>query len=248
MIQIPIPLVEYILLGPEDDRRQLQDSPILGDVWIEFGKNPDKRLDLLIAPYRGEHPGDVAAAIDEGLSEREADEAGIAFLQGVVVARLTFEEVMRVVAPKTKWWIVRRAEELSKYNQDKMKATITKILEAAKKWHAKKAESQELLAVERFLTLTALILWAGSHDPQTTSATKSTEEQISLVLTRAESSVDDIVKQLSDLAKKMWLDATVDPIVWQVSRNRAAMPSISRSVPAVKADAATTLFKVNCSE
>ena len=32
---VPRWLVEFILLGPEDDRRQLQDSPILGDVWID---------------------------------------------------------------------------------------------------------------------------------------------------------------------------------------------------------------------
>jgi serine protease AprX len=35
-IPIPRTLVEFILLGPEDDRRQLQDSPILGEVWVEY--------------------------------------------------------------------------------------------------------------------------------------------------------------------------------------------------------------------
>ena len=39
-IPIPGPLVDFILLGPFDDRRQLQDSPILGDVWAEFGIGP----------------------------------------------------------------------------------------------------------------------------------------------------------------------------------------------------------------
>ena len=34
-IPIPSPLVEFILLGPLDDLLQLQDSPILGDVWVE---------------------------------------------------------------------------------------------------------------------------------------------------------------------------------------------------------------------
>jgi len=249
MISIPSPLVEYILLGPQDDRRQLQDSPILGDVWVEYGKNPANRLDLLIAPYRGEHPGDVAAAIDKGLDEQDEDEARIAFLQGVVVACLTFEELIKIVAPKTKWWISKR-ETLAEYNLVKMKSTIGKILDAAMRWHAKTGQGypQELLATERFLTLTALILWAGSYDPKTTTATTSSEEQIALVLQHADSDVDGMVKQLNDLAKIMWRDLTVDPLVWQVSRNRAAMPSISRSVPAVKADAATTLFKVNCSE
>jgi serine protease AprX len=47
-IEIPRALVEHMLLGPPDDRRQLQDSPILGDVWIAFASRPDQAIDLLI--------------------------------------------------------------------------------------------------------------------------------------------------------------------------------------------------------
>jgi serine protease AprX len=39
-----------------------------------------------------------------------------------------------------------------------------------------------------------------------------------------------------------------DPLVWTVSLNRRALPAITRSVPAVKADAARTLFTVDSSE
>jgi serine protease AprX len=251
MIQIPTPLVEFILLGPQDDRRQLQDSPILGDVWVEYGKNPAERIDLLIAPYRGEHPGDVAAAIDDGLPDAKEDKASIAFLQGVVVASLTFEELIRIVAPKTSWWIVRKKNgTLAKYNPVERKSTIQLILDAAEQWNQKTGHGtpQELLAIQRFLTLLALIVWAASHDPGPIQDTKTTEEQIALVLERAKADLDGMVKLLDDLVQKMWSDKTVEPMVWQVSRNRSAMPSISRSVPAVKADAATTLFKVNCSE
>jgi hypothetical protein len=35
-----------------DDRRQLQDSPVLGDVWIAYAAKPAVTLDLLITPYR----------------------------------------------------------------------------------------------------------------------------------------------------------------------------------------------------
>jgi serine protease AprX len=111
-LSIPRPLVELILLGPSNDRRQLQDCPILGDVWIEFGKKPAGRLDLLISPYMTKHAGVVAAAIDEGLGYCEADDpANIAYLQGLVAARLTFDEVLRVVVPKTKWWIDKWTKE-----------------------------------------------------------------------------------------------------------------------------------------
>jgi len=112
-IRVPSPLVEFILLGPSDDRRQLQESPILGDVWIAFAKAPDKSVELLITPYKTQPAGDVAAAIETGIAETAATDttrtelarrANIAYLQGIVVAQLTFAEVLGVVAPMTKWW------------------------------------------------------------------------------------------------------------------------------------------------
>ena len=40
-----------------------------------------------------------------------------------------------------------------------------------------------------------------------------------------------------------------EPLVFQVSLNRDALPALTKSIPAVKADAAkTAVFKVNCSE
>jgi hypothetical protein len=42
-------LVELVLLGPTNDQRQLQDSPILGDVWIAFAAGPAEPMDRLIA-------------------------------------------------------------------------------------------------------------------------------------------------------------------------------------------------------
>jgi hypothetical protein len=107
-IPIPTPLVEFILLGPLDDRRQLQDSPILGDVWVEFGKKPAEPIDLLISPFRGKHASEVAELLDKDLEK--SDHADVAFLQGLVVARLTFFELLRFVLPKTKWWIDKRKD------------------------------------------------------------------------------------------------------------------------------------------
>src|SRR6187551_2198993 len=99
-IKIPRSLVEFILLGPEDDRRQLQDSPILGDVWIEFAKAPGVKQELLITPYKDRPAGLVAAQ----LAACKIEDAHIAYLQGIVAARLTLEEVVRLVVPMTYWW------------------------------------------------------------------------------------------------------------------------------------------------
>jgi serine protease AprX len=109
-VTIPRSLVEYVLLGPEGDRRQLQDSPILGDVWIAFAKEPGEPQELLITPYMERTAGDVAIAIDDLIMKDRAvhslakELAHIAYLQGIIAARLYFEEVLRVVVPMTGWW------------------------------------------------------------------------------------------------------------------------------------------------
>jgi serine protease AprX len=261
MILIPSSLVEFILLGPSDDRRQLQDSPILGDVWVEFGKKPSDRCDLLIAPYRGKRAGDVATTIYGGLNNDGA-KADIAFLQGLIAARLTFEEVMRVVVPKTGWWTKKREDqvglegtpkapphEVESYDEKKVKSILEDVLGAADEWHKKGAiRSLNLSSLERFLVLSALLLWAGSA-PGSKDELKSVDEQIDYLLQEAKQHLDDMSHRLVGMTEEMVKDPTRrdQPLVWQVSRNRSAMPAISKSVPAVKADAATTLFKVDCS-
>src|SRR5271165_6714714 len=100
-IEVPRSLIEFILLGPEDDRRQLQDSPILGDVWVEFAKKPGERLELLITPYKEQAAGTVAYELSQCQEIRDAD---IAYLQGIVAAKLSFEEVLRFIVPMTYWW------------------------------------------------------------------------------------------------------------------------------------------------
>ena len=50
-IEVPRELVLKHLVQSMDDRRHLQDSPILADVWLEFAKKPDEPRDLLITPH-----------------------------------------------------------------------------------------------------------------------------------------------------------------------------------------------------
>src|SRR4051812_35809950 len=94
-------VVEFILLGPTHDRRQLQDSPILGDVWAEFAGNPGAAVDLLISPDRTEAAGPVASTLAHRLQSADAPapapgrEAHVAYLQSIIAARLSFDELLR---------------------------------------------------------------------------------------------------------------------------------------------------------
>src|SRR5690242_14995385 len=122
-VSIPRSLVEHILLGPTGDRRQLQDSPILGDVWIAFAKDPGKPQELLITPHNAQTAGKVAIELNDLIAEERKTEprehdADIAYLQGIIAARLYFDEVLRVVVPTTEWWISpRNKKEMLPYER-----------------------------------------------------------------------------------------------------------------------------------
>ena len=58
-----------------------------------------------------------------------------------------------------------------------------------------------------------------------------------------------VTKPLANLFEEILASPLdTEPLVWQISLNRSATPALTRSVPAVKADAARSLFRVDCSE
>lgn len=106
---IPRPVLENFLLGPEVGRRFMQDSPILPDVWFEYGAAPDAARSLLITPFETTAASLVAyelannLAADANLSTDEPD-FGVAYLHGVVSARISFHQLVTGALPMTGWW------------------------------------------------------------------------------------------------------------------------------------------------
>ena len=281
-ISIPRALVEFVLLGPTHDRRQLQDSPILGDVWIAFAAAPDKPAELLIAPHREQAASAMAFAIDERIS-REPGEGGadIAPLHGIVAARLYFRELLRIVVPMTAWWQSARIQkhvqaysagvdaprgdvpsELERDTAARLDRIATAILALARHWKTGFAgglDEDLLPALDRYLALAGLILWAGAAGrgpaaaPGTPPATPppappGTAREADLAEALASVKAQEIVSIVLDLLG-MIREAREDrTLVWQISLNRTAIPALDRSVPAVKADAARRLFGVDCTD
>lgn len=245
-IAIPRSLIEFILLGPEDDRRQLQDTPILGDVWIEFAKNPGASLELLITPYKEHAAWRVASSLSDCKEIKNSD---IAYLQGIVAARLSFEEVLRFVVPMTSWWNDKRISgAIQKYGDlAAMEKVVAQLMDAAGKWQAKQNETpmQDVEIAKRFITLAGLILWAEGEPDLKGWDDFASKEQISRIL-KKRGLARKIAARLAKV--KMPEGAEKEGLVWTVTLNRRATPALSKSVPAVKADAARTLFTVNCSE
>ncbi|MDP9178285.1 MAG: S8 family peptidase [Gemmatimonadota bacterium] len=253
-ISIPRAFVEFVLLGPTNDRRQLQDSPILGDVWLAFASTPDKAIELLIAPHR-EHPaGEVAMLIDERIKRPpEQEGADISPLNGIVAARLYFNELLEVVMPMTVWSHSKRIRDqyVTFGNEEsgaiRLNRVVTAIVELAKQWKTgfEGSLSDDLLpAFDRFVALTGLILWAREQNaPDKLPPGAASDEVLSAALENVKAqAIHNLVVPLLERIQP------AEELVWQISLNRAATAALDRSIPAVKADAARTLFGVDCSD
>lgn len=250
-------LVELVLLGPTNDRRQLQDSPVLGDVWIAYAMKPADAVDLLITPHKTQAAGPVAVRIAKRLDRLElprgpGQDSQIAYLQGLVAGRLFFEELLRVIVPMTQWWNDRKIQEgLLQYDDS---TRLTKRIQAVLDWTRAEDEDEqtraasafaEFSALDRYVSLAGIILWA-SQQPKNKKAPKGAGDALLKLKSPA-----PIVKLLGAVFKKLLDDPDFEPgestpQIWQVSLNRKAMPALVRSVPSVKGDAARTLFNVRC--
>jgi hypothetical protein len=257
-IPIPRTFVEHVLLGPLDDRRQLQDSPILGDVWLAFARKPNACIDLLITPYKDKAAPTVAIALHDQLSGRRKEDPKIACLQGIVAAQLYFADVLRAVVPMSGWWqSARIQQELRAYldeeaGPEKLNRAIDYILGVGRQWNEwngrfPPAVGDHCSALDRYVALTGLLLWAARQRPPRRASTAAHAEQVfAQILEKASCQV--IADLLIALFDQIYVPEPACKLVYQVSKNRTAATAIARSVPAVKGDAARLLFKVDCSK
>jgi hypothetical protein len=93
------------IFGTKQLKRYTQDSPVMPDVWLQFGREPDAALDLLLEPFAGSTPAELARAVlDADHSPTATQPIELAYNQSHVAAKLTFEEMLRSVLPLSKWW------------------------------------------------------------------------------------------------------------------------------------------------
>ena len=252
-LPIPAALVDLVLLGPADDRRQLQDSPILGDVWMAYAADASSVQDLLMTPHKQSTAGIVASQIATRLENTKIarhEPHEIAYLQGLVAARLDLAELLKVIVPMTHWWSDRKIPAaLAKYQAPDLKKKLSELFSTIAISESGESRShREFPPLERYLALAGLLLWARHKGGEQTTATEplSPLAIVALVL----KDMNDFYAGLLAVYDQI-LNSTVkksDALIFQVSLNRRVSPAIVRSVPAVKGDAARTLFKVNTSK
>ena len=255
-------LVDLVLLGPSVDRRQLQDSPVLGDVWAAFAMNPAQPKDLLITPAREMAAGPVAVIIAKRLGEvksagEDAADARVAYLQGLVAAHLSFRQLLRVIVPMTRWWKDRRVQNrIATYTDTPVLDPVVQAMIAWAQATSQDARARageafaQYSALDRYVALAGIILWAGYRSSDASASYQGIGDAMA-DLTEPEpvvAALRDMFTQIRQDLKQDESGTWTEPQIWMVNLNRRAMPALSKSVPAVKGDAARTLFRVHCND
>ncbi len=249
-------LVDLILLGTPESKRQLQDSPILGDVWAAYAVHPCRPLDLLITPYKDQPAGTVAAELARRISEKitfprgQGEMADVAYLQGFIAARLYFSEVLKIAVPMTRWWIEKKIGkkfDLDAYIETTLKPEIETII----KWARSNEESSRLnhsqyltkfSALDRYAALSSIILFACKKGNNETGSDNNIGKLIEEI-NEAEPFINEFRNIIEEIRQGKILQ---EARIWQISLNRKVMMALDKSVPSVKGDAVKTLFNVKC--
>ncbi len=129
-------------------------------------------------------------------------------------------------------------------------------------------DDKQFSPLDRYIGLAGLILWVGAPFLRVDRDDADILPPIDIeeVFRRYGPNIDEIVNGLMMLDRQIRADAPAaaneagkpqtketdeqsegaSALIFQVSLNRRASAALDKSVPAVKADAARTLFKVNC--
>jgi subtilisin family serine protease len=262
--------LEQLIFGVAEARRFTQDSPILPDVWIRYGTadhaDPLRlSVDLLLTPHRNDPVGKVADVLAEYLEGARAEPrfeqqhpdyepTGLAYNQTTVVARLYFDELLRAVLPMSKWWQDYGGGPRNKPIDFESAVTRKRLADALdvleKSESARRGMSAD--SSRRGWTPTAELLWlvrlagvmlAASKEPDLDSL-RERERRFQAIL----ADHPRIAREFCDAIAGHFVPGNGAPKLFMVSVNRRAAPSVSRSVLAIKADAARLLFGLSCEQ
>lgn len=260
--------------------RRTQDSPVMPDVWLRYirlaekianarvdGSNPpNDMVDLLLTPWSGDRPGDIASKLRERLKPIDTETltdgrqrvvqrfsaARVALSGSRVVACVDFETLVRDVVPLTGWW---------KGLFQKKKGAVAEKFDVVIKRIEKKPSGTDF-ELFRYAALVGFIdslLNANSQEeierlakvahrlgpPQDETAPEQEDEQ--------EGEQEEKYKVPADICEraKNIMRPDDDAIasdrkgIFLISLNRRASQSLFESRATVKADAANRVFEIN---
>ena len=256
-------IIEDLIYGPPDAaRRYTQDSPILPDVWMQYGASLDEPQDLLLTPFFGATAGDVARHLRDTLAQHRKSggqgraDPDVAYNRTYVATRLYFDELICLVLPLTGWWVAEFHQQ-GATRQVRTSLPLAKIKANARFRNRFVTMLEELDAEERgyahdrrgsghrvstdvvwMVRLAGTVAWARDEANR-----KKGSKPVSVRPTSTQ-----LIASAAELFSKVSEPDPATKRVWLVNLNREARTAMRQSVLAVKADAARFLFKVRCSD
>lgn len=246
---------DQLIFGSPGDWRQTQDSPVLPDVWKAYAdRAPDTPLDLLMVPHRGSTVAQLASGLREHLRGGNETPVGpvdpsetepvrswrrprIAYNESSLAATFRFSEMIAVALPLSRWWAFNVA---GRFGQLKTKAFRDRLA-----WLLDVSEAPDGVSRRRRTTDDPdwNLLWLVRVVGVIAGADTSREREHLLAQVGAKTA-ERLVEVFTSITEDIrphegW------PLLWSISRNRAAFSAVFRSVPTVKADAARRLFQID---
>lgn len=266
--------LETLIFGDAARRRFTQNSPVLPDVWLAFGADDGsaedeenlprqdvRRVNLLIEHNRANSVADLSVAIRRCLEEERGtahhqdwhptgpQPTGLGQNHSYLTVTVSFDEVVRVLLPLSPWW--RRcfsptpsadgslwALHPRDLDREEIRQKLVTYISPAKrleKFHYAATESDRP---------TPELIWfaqlAGRIEHERLEHRHAKKPRIP----RPEDIIDafaSLVASIDAGSESAW-----GSVLWRINRNRRIRSALTRSVPAIKADAAERLFEVSC--
>lgn len=258
-------VVRAVMYGAGTHRRFMQESPILPDVWAYYLEHlANDRAKLLIVPWWGNPPFEVARRLGERLGAESFERTHTVYNRTMVASELTLADLIHDVIPLTGWYgtilqsirtkrTSRTAKRSRKGKSSRISLPLPKpdeVWEDIGRPDNPKYQFPELLS---FIRIAGLIAYAKKHPPQE-------EAEIALLLEKVaknESDRRDICERIGRIVLDGWtkvLEKTSLPepvgqasgMIFAVHLNRRAALAVKHSAKTIKADAASKLFSIDC--
>ncbi len=233
------------IFGTEQLKRFTQDSPVMPDVWLQYGGDPNAKLDLLLEPYEGTTTGELAKAVLKAdYSPNATEPIELAYNGSHVAVRLTFRQMLRSILPLSEWWQEHLwpgdAESVATILEARRAEIIAGLQEPMREQGRRPTAAGELSGtLIWFVGLIGRITWEAAHPDD-----DQPDEEPPAGLTY-DVLVDLAAEALGTVPR---VPPPGRPLLWTINRNRPARPALWRSRNTIKADAATLLFSLRCND
>jgi serine protease AprX len=233
-------LLREAINGAFGQRRLVQESPILPDVWARYAELADNvkspsaiegRVDLLVTSSSGSEPGMIARSLEEGLKGlgSSVEKARIAHNRTAVAAELTFSELVCVIVPMTHWW--------SELPEDLRFFDRARLSFFQQKKEFKSSDELQFFSFVVTAGLLGIVLQNPNQDIDGLAHAVIEARQLTPEL-------QPLLDEYRNLARDFETPVTLErAAVGRVQLNRAGFLSVSQSRRTIKADACQNLFK-----